>query len=106
MRIMSWNYRGLAKSSTVLKCQKKAQELKPDILFLMETRLAKDKGKQVWVKCGFSDGWEVSRVGFGGRLILAWNQTFCFLWRLGLLKTKEKKFGSSVVFLMGGRFQE
>ena len=63
----------------------------------METRLAKDKGKQVWVKCGFSDGWEVSRVGFGGGLILAWNQTFCFLWRLGLLKTKENKFGSSVV---------
>ena len=72
MRIISWNCRGLVKSSTVLKCQKKAQELKPDILFLMETRLAKDKGKQVWVKCGFSDGWEVSRVGFGGGLILAW----------------------------------
>ena len=46
--------------------------MKPDILFLMETRLAKDKGKKVWVKCGFSDGWEVQRVGFSGGLILAW----------------------------------
>ena len=45
--------------------------MEPDILFLMETRLAKDKGKQVWVKFGFSDGWEITRVGFGGGLILA-----------------------------------
>lgn len=66
MRIMSWNCRVLGKSSAVLKYQKKAQEFKPDILFLMETRLVKNKGKQVWVKCGFSNGWEVPRVGFGG----------------------------------------
>ena len=72
MRIMSWNCRGLGKSSAVLKCQKKAQELKPDILFLMETRLTKGKGKQVWDKCGFFDGWEVPKVGFGRGLILAW----------------------------------
>nr|POE55350.1 hypothetical protein CFP56_60122 [Quercus suber] len=38
----------------------------------METRLVKGKGKQVWDKCGFSDGWVVPRVRFGGRLILAW----------------------------------
>ena len=72
MRIMSWNCRGLGKSSAVLKCQKKAQELKPNILFLMETRLTKGKGKQVWDKCGFFDGWEVPKVGFGRGLILAW----------------------------------
>lgn len=33
--------------------QKKAQEYKPDILFLLETKLAKDKGqdifKKVWI---------------------------------------------------------
>ena len=41
-------------------------------MFLMETRVIKDKGKQIWVKCGFIDGWEVPRVGFGGGL-------FCLL---------------------------
>ena len=72
MRILSWNCRGLSKSSAILKCQKKAQEFKLDIMFLIETRLAKDKEKQVWVKCGFSNGCEVLRVGFGGGLLLAW----------------------------------
>ena len=38
----------------------------------METRLASGKGKEVWEKCGFSEGWEVSRVGLSGGLILAW----------------------------------
>ena len=26
----------------------------------------------MWQKCGFSEGWEVPRVGFSGGLILAW----------------------------------
>jgi len=47
---------GLGKSFAILKCQKKAQEFKLDIMFLMETRLVKDKGKQIWVKCGFGGG--------------------------------------------------
>nr|XP_023892459.1 uncharacterized protein LOC112004444 [Quercus suber]POE60759.1 hypothetical protein CFP56_44118 [Quercus suber] len=72
MRIMSWNCRGLGKSSAVLQCKKKALELKPDILFLMETLLASGKGQGVWHKCGFSEGWEVLKVGFSGGLILAW----------------------------------
>ena len=69
---MSWNCRGLGKSSAVLQCKKKALELKPDFLFLMETRLVSGKGSEVWQKCGFSEGWEVLRVGLSGGLILAW----------------------------------
>ena len=53
MRILNWNYRGLGKSSTVLQCQKKAHKSKLDLMFLMKTRLPKDRGKQVWDKCGF-----------------------------------------------------
>ncbi|KAK4605752.1 hypothetical protein RGQ29_000158 [Quercus rubra] len=85
MRIMSWNCRGLGKSSAVLQCKKKALDLKPDILFLMETRLASGKGQEVWQKCGFSDGWEVPRVGFSGGFILAW------LPRKGLQITYDSK---------------
>ena len=41
-------------------------------MFLMETSLAKEKGKEVWVKCGCSEGWEVPRESFSGGLVLAW----------------------------------
>ena len=41
-------------------------------MFLMETSLVKEKGKEVWVKYGFSEGWEVPREGFSGGLLLAW----------------------------------
>ena len=71
MRILSYNCRGLGKSSIVLQCKKKALESKPDVLFLMETRLAKDKGERIWQKCGFTCGWEFPREGFSGGLILA-----------------------------------
>lgn len=71
MMILSWNYRGLDKSSTVLKCQKKAHEFKSNVMFLMETKLMKDKGKDIWVKCGFLERWEVPREGYSGGLILS-----------------------------------
>lgn len=45
-------------------------------MFLMEMRLVKDKGKLVWLKCGFKEGWEVPREGLGGGLILAWMPGF------------------------------
>lgn len=54
---MSWNYRGLGKH---------------DVLFLMETRLVKDKGKRTWEDYGFADGWEMPRNGLNGGLLLAW----------------------------------
>ena len=59
MRVLSWNCRGLGTPSAVLQCQKKAQEYKSDIMFLMETKLAKDKGAAILEKCGFWHGWEV-----------------------------------------------
>ena len=41
-------------------------------MFLMETRLDKDKGKQLLEKCGFMEGWEVPREGLSGGLLLGW----------------------------------
>ena len=72
MRILSWNCRGLGKSSTVLQCEKKAHESKLDLMFLMETHLPKDRGKKIWDKCGFEVGWELPREGMSGGLLLAW----------------------------------
>ena len=50
----------------------KALESKPDIMFLMETQLVRDKGKDVQIKCGFFQGWEVPKEGLSGGLLLAW----------------------------------
>ena len=70
IRIMSWNCKCLGKPSTVLKSKKKALEFKPDVMFLMETRFEKERGKAIWVKCGFYEGWEVPREGFSRGLYL------------------------------------
>ena len=50
-------------------------------MFFMETRLAKDRGKVVWDKCGFEEGWELPREGLSGGLLLAWvsRQDLCFV---------------------------
>ena len=53
MRILSWNCRGLGKSSTVLQVQKIAHDFNLDVMFLMETCLASNKSKDIWNKCGF-----------------------------------------------------
>lgn len=38
-------------------------------MFLMETRLAKDKGKGILEKIGFWNGWEFPREGLSGGLL-------------------------------------
>ncbi|KAF3960493.1 hypothetical protein CMV_014797 [Castanea mollissima] len=60
--------------SAILQCQKKAQEFQPEIMFLMETRLSRGKGKGILEKCDFFYGWEVPREGFSGGLLLGWMQ--------------------------------
>ncbi|XP_050284601.1 uncharacterized protein LOC126724213 [Quercus robur] len=79
MRILSWNCRGLGKSSAIRQCQKIAHKSRLDILFLMETRLVKDRGKLIWEKCGLSEGWEFPRTGLSGGLLLAWMPKQCLI---------------------------
>ena len=38
----------------------------------METKLVQGKGRDIWHRCGFTDGWEVPRVGLSRGLLLAW----------------------------------
>lgn len=57
---------------TKLREINKALEYKPNVLCLMETRLTKDKGKELWDKYSFIEGWELPREGLSGGLVLAW----------------------------------
>ena len=72
MRIFSQNCRGLGKLFAVLQCQKNALKSKAGLIFLMETRLVKDRGKPIWEKCGFFECQELPREGFSRGLLLAW----------------------------------
>lgn len=74
MTVLSWNCRDLGKFSTVLQCHKIAQEYRPDVLFLMEIRLAKDKGEEMWFiyLFIFFYGWELPRDGLSGGILLVW----------------------------------
>ena len=65
---------GLGKPPAVLQCQKKAQVHKSDIIFLMETKLVQNKGREILEKCGFLNGWEFPREGLSGGLLLGWQQ--------------------------------
>ena len=49
-----------------------ARNYKLDFMFLMETKLVQGKGRDIWHRYGFTDGWEVPRVGLSGGLLLAW----------------------------------
>lgn len=44
----------------------------------METRLAKDKGKEILHKCGFWNGWEYPREGLSSGLLLRWMPNWNF----------------------------
>ena len=78
IRILSWNCRGLGKSFATLQVQKITHDFNPDVMFVMETRLASTKGKDIWNKCGFFYGCKVPILGLGGGLILAWMQRSFF----------------------------
>ena len=71
MRVISWNCRGLGKSSTILQCQKIALKFRPDVLFLMETQLERDKAKGIWSRCGFFMD--------GSTREMDWVDVFCLL---------------------------
>ena len=53
-------------------------------MFLMETKLAKDKRTEILGKCGFLNGWEVPQEGLSGGLLLGWmrNQSFSIQYSL------------------------
>ncbi|KAK1378465.1 hypothetical protein POM88_025209 [Heracleum sosnowskyi] len=65
MAIVSWNVRGLNGEEAMRQAKLLIKYHKPDLLFLMETKLAEGKVKSVSNKLGFEHGFEVPRVGLG-----------------------------------------
>ncbi|GMI71184.1 hypothetical protein HRI_000787700 [Hibiscus trionum] len=72
MKTLSWNVRDLGKLRAVRRLRNKLREVRPNILFLMETKLSDVRMANVQRKCGFSCSFDVSANGSCGGLSLAW----------------------------------
>jgi len=72
MKILSWNYRGLAQSFTIRSLRAMVRKSNPDILFLSETKTTTIVALSILHKLGFF--WLVQANPSGSRdgLLLAW----------------------------------
>ncbi|GMJ08327.1 hypothetical protein HRI_004501900 [Hibiscus trionum] len=73
MKTLSWNVRGLGKLRAVRRLRNKLREIRPDVVFFMETKLSDVRMAHVRRQLGFSQGFDVSSNGSCGGLSLAWN---------------------------------
>ncbi|VFQ58504.1 unnamed protein product [Cuscuta campestris] len=72
MSIISWNCRGLGNLRIVQEVAELVFAKKPDFVFLMETKGARDKAEVLRVKIGFEGLFVVDSVGASGGLALLW----------------------------------
>jgi exonuclease III len=72
MKTLSWNCQGLGNPRTVRELCRLVKEKKPDLVFLMETKLNNKKLETIRVKLGFQNAFGVDSVGKSGGLALFW----------------------------------
>jgi exonuclease III len=74
MRILAWNCRGLARSSTVRALKGIIRDSDPDCLFLSETKIKEHRVKRILNSLGFSNIICVDPIGQAGGISLNWKQ--------------------------------
>nr|XP_023885100.1 uncharacterized protein LOC111997259 [Quercus suber] len=74
MSLISWNCRGLGNPRTVRALQKVVQQEELILVFLMETKINKEKVEKVRDQCNFNFNWVVPSEGKGGGLALFWKE--------------------------------
>ncbi|XP_059436777.1 uncharacterized protein LOC132169841 [Corylus avellana] len=75
MSIMSWNCRGLGNPRTVRDLCRLVKVKKPEMVFLMETIMGKNKMERIRSRLGFPNMLVVDCVGKSGGLALLWTET-------------------------------
>lgn len=74
MKILSWNVRGLGNPQAFQTLHKLVQEIKPQVIFIVETKLSELKCKERQLKLGFENGLSVGAWGNSGGLCLLWKE--------------------------------
>ncbi|KAA3484396.1 reverse transcriptase [Gossypium australe] len=74
MKSLCWNVRGLGSSRAVRRLRFLIKQHHPQLVFLMETKLNKQRMGTVRRRCGFDFGIEVEAEGSKGGLCLAWKK--------------------------------
>ncbi|XP_060968815.1 uncharacterized protein LOC133036286 [Cannabis sativa] len=72
MKIISWNARGLGSPSAFRFLKLLVKEQRPDLLFLIKTKLTCNSVDRFCSCLKFSNGLEVPRLGMKGGLLLLW----------------------------------
>ncbi|GMJ14031.1 hypothetical protein HRI_005072300 [Hibiscus trionum] len=72
MKTLSWNVRGLGKLRAIRLLSNKLREVRPHVMFLLETKISSNKMQRVRRRCGFVNGFDVSAEGSRGGLSLGW----------------------------------
>ena len=72
MNILSWNCQGIGVALTVRNLKEECLRIKPQLVFLMETKQKKRTVRKARRKCGFTEDWLVDPIGIGGGLALWW----------------------------------
>ncbi|CAH9062479.1 unnamed protein product [Cuscuta europaea] len=72
MEIVSWNCRGLGNLATVQVLIDVVQSKRPGVLFLMETKVNRDKCEELKTQLGFCSCFAVDSFGQSGGLCLMW----------------------------------
>ncbi|KAJ1436189.1 Endonuclease/exonuclease/phosphatase [Sesbania bispinosa] len=75
MSCLSWNCRGVAAPATIRELQQLCGKYKPSIVFLSETKAAKDKIENLKRKLRFTSSFIVPSKGLSGGLDLLWNNS-------------------------------
>jgi exonuclease III len=73
MIVLAWNCHGLGNPRTVRDLHRMLKVKKPNVVFLMETKLGKNKMELIRIKMGFSNLFVVDSVGRSGGLALLWD---------------------------------
>ncbi|KAL7090069.1 hypothetical protein ACP275_12G017100 [Erythranthe tilingii] len=77
MKIIYWNWQGLAKPKAVRALRQLLKESSPDILFLCELKTSLSPSiSNALLSSSLTNSFVVPPIGFSGGLLLAWNNAF------------------------------